>query len=163
MRSFNRNYPSGRVFSGLFGANHSRVDDNTLNVAFARYVKPKPFAVTDLGKALQKIEDQLERANDELARARTEKEAADKALPSPGARVSPVERQLAETKTQLAKDRVEVWSTTVRSLESTKAGLVGLRASAAAASAAGGGAAISTQQQLNQLQTLDAIRDIPRR
>ena len=33
--SFNTTYRSGRIFSGAFAANHSRQDQNTLNVAFA--------------------------------------------------------------------------------------------------------------------------------
>jgi len=163
--SFNTNYPSGRIFRGDFAVNHSRRDDNTLNVAFAPYVKPTPpFAATDLGKALQRIEDQLEKANQELAKAKLEKEAADEAVNKAAeARAAPEVRERTKASAQAAQDRVQVWNTNVRSLESTKVALTGLRASAAAAAVTGRGVSVSTEQQLNTLTTLDAIRDIPRR
>jgi hypothetical protein len=168
--SFNTNYLSGRVFSGMFQANHRREDNNELTVAFAP-VKPAPppFAATELGKALARIEAELKEARKANTAAKADvrahedkfalmkRDLGDRAPTTDDEKLQWT--KLTEGLTR-AQEQLKSSENKISGLEAQK---VSLQASAAAVAAAGRGVAVSTEQQLNSLITLDAIRNIPRR
>ncbi len=151
--SFQTTYPSRKIFSGAFAANHSRKDDNTLTVTFAPYAKPVPFAATDLGKALAKIDADLAKAQEKRKGAKTELTAKNSALETaakapPGA-AFPQPLSDLKASAEAAQAQFNKADEEVRSLESEREAL---SASAKAASkAAREAAAASTDNQLNNL------------
>ena len=159
--SFRTVYPSGRIFSGAFDVNHNRQDKNTLNVAFAPYSPPVPFAETDLGEALARIEAELRQARTKEADADRRRNVANETMRSQQFQaLSADQRAVQRAQEVKAEADLQDARTTIRNLQSERATLRASAATAAAAAAAG--SSLSTQQQLNNLITLDAIRDITR-
>jgi hypothetical protein len=163
--SYNTMYESGRIFKGVFGANHGRVDTNTLNVSFTRLPPPDvPFAASDLGKALAGIQTELREARRQQddAEAELDRIARDEKI------VKANKMQKSVNNVKKAMKELELSKTTtekqLRGVKRTRRSLEAERADAVAALAAAAAArpSVSAQQQLNNLTTIEAIRNIPR-
>lgn len=168
--SFQSAYPSKKVFSGAFGIDRTRTDDNQLTITFTAPVAAASVSAdTGLVKVLAQVLKALEDLRKALKVAERERSKAQTGLEErkmwlkkqspgilPGAIAEdPKVIELRKKKTAADK-QVKVFEKTIESVDKAISSI-----GAAGAAAAPSGQA-ATQARLNQLLLLDAIRDIPR-
>lgn len=158
--SFKSTYPSKKIFAGEFGITRKRTDDNTLTIVFSP--PATAFAATDLGKVLARIELQLGKLEAERSMLKTEVKKNEAKVEAFRQSFAPTDQDrkdmvAARSAAEVGREKIRVIDESVAAFESQK------RAVQADIAAARRAAAGATEQQLDQLLLIDAIRDIPRR